>query len=142
MKRPVLITTVAILQFLLALVMAGTTIYLLWLAHSPKILAEPDGADAAHGLTIGAIATGIPTAISGISFWGLWKSKRWGWWLALVMNVIILATLAYGMVDENSVDMEEIVVTLCFMILPIFLLLPKVRKFYWTGPVPRVEASS
>lgn len=133
MKRSVLVTAIAVLQSLLTLVLAGVTIYLVWLAHSPNILAEPDAADASHGLMIGAKVIAGPAIVSCISSWGLWKNKRWGWWLALVMHVIIFATLAYGTLNENSIDTEEIVVTLCFLVVPILLLLPRVRKAYWSS---------
>jgi uncharacterized membrane protein (DUF2068 family) len=99
-------------------------------------------ADAVHGLRIGAVVLGVPALVLFVSFWGLWKSKPWGWWLALAVDVIVLAVFAYGTFDANSIEWDEVGITLCLLVLLVFLLLPKVRKFYWTGPVPQVEVSS
>lgn len=135
MKRPALVTVIASLQSLLALILAAGTVYLVWLAHSPQILAEPDGADAAHGIMIGAVAAGGTTVIVLISCWGLWKNKRWGWWLAMMVHVIIVAVMGYGTVDDSPIDMDSFVITLCFLAFLIFLLIPKVRKFYLRGAI-------
>ena len=65
MKRSGWVTGVTVIQFLLALTLAGLTIYLLVLARSAAILNEKDGAEAAHGLRI---AAGIFTPLALIYF--------------------------------------------------------------------------
>ncbi len=82
MKRPDLILGVIIVvQSLMALVVIGTAAYVLWLTRSPEILSEPDAADAIHGLKIGAAVLGAPGLLLLLAAIGLWRSKRWGWWL-------------------------------------------------------------
>jgi hypothetical protein len=102
MKRSGLIVAVATVQSLLALVLAGTAAYTLWLTRSPEILNEPDAADAIHGLKIGAAVIGVPALILLVSGIGLWRSKRWSWWLALVTDVVMMAALAYNLLGENT----------------------------------------
>jgi hypothetical protein len=133
MKRPALVATVTIVQFLLALLLAGTAAYILWLTRSPEILNGPDAADAVHGLKIGAAVLGAPALILLVATVGLWRSKLWGWWLALATDVVMLATFAYSTLDENTLETNEVAMTLSFAIFSVLLLLPKVRKFYWRG---------
>jgi len=131
MKRPPLITVVIVLQFLLGLVLAGFTVYLLALTRSPGTLAEPDAADSIHGLLIGAAVLGVPAVITLISVFGLWKRQFWGWVLAFATNVGVLAVMVYSMVSEGERDSDEIAITAGIAVVLVVLLLPKVREFYW-----------
>jgi len=130
MKRPVLVTVVAVLQSLLALAQAGTVIYLVWLSHSPQILSQADAADSAHGLMIGAAGNCGPAVALTIASWGLWTSKRWGGWASVVINLAVFGVLIYATLDDNSIDWEQVGIAVCFGAMVILLLLPKVRKFY------------
>jgi hypothetical protein len=132
-ERPALVTTVTIAQSLLGLLLTGTAVYVLWLTRSREILNGPDAADAVHGLKIGAAVLGAPALILLIATVGLCRSKLWGWWLALATDVVMLAAFAYSTLDENTIDAGEVAMTVGFAIFSILLLLPKVRKFYWTG---------
>ena len=131
MKRPRLIIAVNIIHLLLALLLAGTSVYVLSLTRSPETLQEPEAADTIHGLVIGAAVLGAPALFLIAALWGLWRNKRWGWWLALVTDVVIVATLVCSMIGQNSSDLTEPVWTMCFVVCAILLLLPMVRRFYW-----------
>lgn len=131
MKRPALVIAVNVIHLLLALGLAGLSIYLLILTRAPETLKEPDAADTIHGLLIGAGVLGIPSVLLFFGAWGLWKNRLWGWWLAMLSDVGMLATLAYSVVGENSVDWDDLALTLCFAVCPILLLLPRVRKYFW-----------
>jgi hypothetical protein len=130
-KRPHLAIAVCCIHLLLALVLVGVSVYLLSLTRSSEIRKEPDATDTIRGLVIGAAVLGVPGMFLSAAFWGLWKSRRWGWWLALGTDVLILATLVYSMIGENSSDLTEPVWALCFVVGAILLLLPRVRRFYW-----------
>lgn len=133
MKRPGVVTAVNVVQVLLGLVLAGTTLYLIKLTRSKEILAEPDSADAVHGLLIGALVIGIPAVITLIAVLGLWKGRFWGWVLSLATDVGMLGVLVYSMVDDNEMDTEMFVLAAGFIVPLVLLLLPAVRKFYWSG---------
>jgi len=135
MKRPHLVVAVNIIHLLLALLLAGTSVYVLFLTRSPQTLQEPDAADTIQGLVIGAAVLGAPALFLTAALWGLWRNKHWGWWLALVTDVVIVATLGYSMIGQNSSDLTEPVWTLCFVVCAILLLLPTVRRFYWAPKV-------
>jgi uncharacterized membrane protein (DUF2068 family) len=135
MNRPRLVIAVNIIQLLLTLLLAATSVYVLFLMRSPETLQQPDAADTIHGLVIGAAVLGAPALFLTAALWGLWRNKQWGWWLALVTDVVIVATLGYSMIGQNSSDLTEPVWTLCFVVCAILLLLPKVRRFYWAPKV-------
>jgi uncharacterized membrane protein (DUF2068 family) len=142
MKRSALVVTVLVSQFLLALLVLGTAAYVLWLTRSPDILNEPDAADAVRGLEIGAAVLGVPGLVLLVASVGLWLGRRWAWWLALATEAVMLATLLYSMLDENTVEWDEATLTLCFLIFPILLLLPRVRKVFWGGPSRHLAVST
>ena len=130
------ITGVIVVQALWTLALVALVVYLLILARSQRILSGPDAADAAHGLRIGAAVIAVPAVFAIVSTLGLWKEKLWGWWIALMCNTLILGAMIYSTIDENSLDWDMAGVTVVSAILPILLLLPVVRKFYWRSGAP------
>jgi hypothetical protein len=130
MKRTSLIKSAIVLQSLIAVLVVGMAAYVLWLSRSPQILSEPDAADAVHGLRVGAAVTAIPGMLLLAAAIGLWLGKRWSWWLALATDVLVFATLAYNSLTENSVEWDEVALTMCFLLPAVFLALPSVRAFY------------
>jgi len=137
MKRPVIIATV--LHLLLALLLVGMAVYVLLQIRNPEIAKEPE---AVHGVMIGAGVVGGPAIPLLIGAWGLWTRKRWGWWTSLLTDVLLVATLAYSMVDDNSIDMEQVVPTVCIAALVVILLLPWVRRHYARGQVQEAVSGS
>lgn len=122
---------VIVIQGLWMLALVGLPVYLLVLARSSAIVHGPDAADAAHGIRIGAAVITVPAVFAVVSTFGLWKERLWGWWIALLSNTLILGAMIYSTLDENSIDWDMAAVTVVSAILPILLLLPVVRKFYW-----------
>jgi len=140
MKRPLLVTIVMVLQFLLGVMLAGLTIYLLALTRSNETLSSPDASDEVRGLMIGAVVLGIPAVVTLVGVLGLWKERFWGWVLALATDIGVIAVFVYNMVDERKLDNDEFGVTAGFVVTAILLLLPKVRKFFWNSPATALPA--
>lgn len=130
-KRSGWVTGVVVIQALWMLALVALPIYLLFLARSSGILNGPEGKEAAHGLRIGAEVTAVPALFAIASWYGLWKETLWGWWVALFSNTLVFGVLIYGMADDNTIDWDMVGVTVVSAALPILLLLPVVRKFYW-----------
>jgi len=69
-----------------------------------------------------------------LSFWGMWKARLRGWWVALTTSICFefwLVRLA-GEPDIGSVESQRrFVFALLFLISLVLLLLPPVIKFYW-----------
>ena len=133
MKRSPLITVVTVWQPLLGLMLAGLAIYLVALTRSRETLADPDSVDTVRGLWIGAAVLGIPGVITLIGAWGLWKPRFWGWAVSLATDVGMLAALIYSIVGENDRDGDEMAVSAGFVVPVVLLLLPGVRRFYWSA---------
>jgi hypothetical protein len=140
MKRSPLITVVYVLQFLLGLVLAGLSIFVLTLTRSQEMLADPDAADTVHGLLIGALVLGIPALITLTAAWGLCKGKLWGWVLSLATDVGVLAVFTYDMLGESSRDSSDIALAVGFVVPLALLLLPQVRKFYWSAATTNLSS--
>jgi len=131
MKRSAWVTGVVALQTLWMLALVGLPIYLLILARSQGILNTADGKDAAHGLRVGAAVIAVPALFAIVSTFGLWKEKLWGWWISLLSNTMMMGAMIYSTLDENSIDWDMVAVAVASAVLPVLLLLPVVRKFYW-----------
>jgi hypothetical protein len=131
MKRSLLLTIVIVFQFLLGLLLAGLTVYLLALTRSGEILADPDVADTVQGLKIGAAVLGLPALITLLAVWGLWKRRFWGWLLSLATDAGMVAVLAYSIIGDHNFDGDTIALTAGCLMPAVLLLLPQVRKVYW-----------
>ncbi|MBI3477846.1 MAG: hypothetical protein HY010_19090 [Acidobacteria bacterium] len=140
MKRSPLITVVYVLQFLLGLVLAGLSVFVLTLTRSQEMLADPDAADTVHGLLIGALVLGIPALITLIAAWGLCKGKLWGWVLSLATDVGVLAVFTYDILDEHSHEGSDIALAVSFVVPLVLLLLPQVRRFYWSASTTNLSS--
>lgn len=123
MRRAIVVVT--IIHFLLALLLAGTAVIVVWQIRTPEIAKEPD---AVRGLIIGATVVAGPAVLLMIGTCGLWKRRRWGWWTALLTDIAVLATLVYSAISENSIDQEEVACAIVFAVVCVVLLLPVVRK--------------
>lgn len=130
-KRSGWVSGVVVIQALWMLALVALPIYLLFLARSSGILNGPEGKETANGLTIGAEVTAVPALFAIVSWYGLWKKTLWGWWVALFSNTLVFGVLIYAMTDENTIDWDMVGVTAVSAALPLLLLLPVVRKFYW-----------
>lgn len=135
MRRSGWVTGVTVIQLLVALTLAGGTIYLLALARSPEILNDKDGAQAAHGLRIAAGLCGPLALIYFASVYGLGKDKLWGWWLGFLLNLAAAGTLAYSVIDDgwSHSDATDIALPVAFIVLLALFVIPAVREHYW-GP--------
>lgn len=116
------------LQALWAVVLIVVSIYLL--THTPR---SPE-----HALTLRltGVMFGLPGIIAAAGCCGLWKSKRWGWWLSLIPDGVIASIFIYAVIDDarmGIVDGTLVGTTVLASITPLYLLLPVVRRFYWGG---------
>jgi uncharacterized membrane protein (DUF2068 family) len=132
-KRSGWVTGVRVIQLLMALTIAGTTVFLLYLTKSPEILAEKDAAETVNGLHIAAGLCGPLAIVYLVSVFGLWKDKLWGWWLAFLLNVAAAIMLVVNAFDDGlrKVDMEDLAVLAIFVVIVVLYLLPAVREHYW-----------
>ncbi|MBI2682137.1 MAG: DUF2127 domain-containing protein [Acidobacteriales bacterium] len=128
MKRPPLITALAGLAFVLAAVMMYGAGYLVWLAHSPEILRDKDVANAQYGLHLAAaVASGYALAFLAGS-WAMWRGKRWGRWVIVAGNALVVIPTVLDLVGENHIDWDEAAVPVFFGLMAILYALPVVGR--------------
>lgn len=135
-KRPVAVTSVTLLQFLLGFLWLGITLYLLFISRSAEMKQGSDAAAGIRGLEIAA-AIVSPVAVFGlIAAYAMGKGKLWGWWLSLIINAAFAVVWTYSMIDEgwNGIDPQLVGFTLLSLLPVILLFLPVVRKFFWGKP--------
>src|SRR5882672_10395154 len=132
-KRSGWITVVLVLQFLYVLVMLALPVYLLVLTRTSETRSGPDAAEEISGLRIAAAVVGAPALVALVAWFGLWKGKLWGWWLTVSTDLGLAGVFVYSLIDDGWKNVEWDVVALTFVALVpvVYLLLPKVRKFYW-----------
>ena len=136
MKRSKWAVAVTAIQAVLALIMIGGGVYLLWLTHSTEIKSEKDAADTIMGLRIGAAFCLPISFVYVISVAGLWKRKFWGWWLGFLLSVAAAITLTYSLMDDGwrSSDVTDIGLPIFFLLLTGLFLIPAVRNEYRRQP--------
>jgi uncharacterized membrane protein (DUF2068 family) len=95
MKRSIWVTGSLVLQGLWALALLGLAAY-----SSILSVRRPDARDI-RALALFSAFFGL---LGGIGWYGLWRRKRWGWWLACVCSWGLAARFVYNFIDIVSVN--------------------------------------
>jgi hypothetical protein len=62
----------------------------------------------------------------------LWKGKRWGWWLALLIDLLGAVIFLWDPVERHVwPDVDELAFIVLFALLLAWLFLPRVRSFFF-----------
>jgi len=132
MQRPLWVTSIIILQLLLGALFSGVCIYLLFLIRSPEMKQGPDAAEGVVGVKIAGGIIAPMALLVIVAALGMWKARRWGWWFALLTDLVLMVIFVYSSIDDgwNNLDWEMVALTAVLVALIIFLLLPQVRRFY------------
>ena len=126
MKRTRWITGAIAYQLLFMLVMLGGAVYLVWLTHEARVRG---GSDEILGLEIGAAGAGVPALLGIAGCFGMWRQKRWGWWVTLLVDAILVFAFVAGMIsDAGDINAELVSFTVASVVGVILLLLPVVRR--------------
>jgi hypothetical protein len=133
MRRPGLIVGVTIVELLLALSLVAFSIFLVVLMRSPEIRQSYDAAEEVFGLKIAAGVMVVPGIFMLLAAFGMWKDKLWGWWLALLIDFGMAATLFTSVIEDGwrVADREDLTLAVLSLVPVILLLIPVVRKHYW-----------
>ena len=141
-KRSGWITGVVVAQLLYGLLLLALPVYLLVLTRTLAVRNGANAGDEISGLRIAAAIVGSPAIVVLVAWIGLWKEKLWGWWLTVLADLGLVAIFMYSLIDDGwkNIDGEVATLTVIAMVPVIWLLLPKVRRFYWrSGEVQSVN---
>src|SRR5262249_22514590 len=118
MKHSGLITGVTLMQLLLGLLYMGVSLLLLYLIRSPVTGQGYDPAVALWGLKVAVSVIGPLTLLALVGAYGLWKDRRWGWWVSFLIDLGVAAVFISGALEDgwNNVDRELL------LLIPVFVI--------------------
>src|SRR5260370_42350704 len=99
MKRSGWIRFVTTMQLFFALSLIAFSLDVLVLAYRWVIHFEVH--DAATGLIIASAVLGGPGLIALVGWWALQRERRWGWFVALFGDLVMLGILIHSMIDDG-----------------------------------------
>src|SRR2546423_12697397 len=101
MKITRMAKVVAAIQFLFGVALAAGGLYLLWLTRTADMRNSRDADMAIHGLYIAAalfLPLGLLMLVGAAA---MWKSKLWGWWLAMITDASLMLVFVYTIIDDG-----------------------------------------
>jgi uncharacterized membrane protein (DUF2068 family) len=144
MKRSGWAVGATVLHVIWVALLLGTSSYLWLLTLSPEIRHEANAADTVRGLRIAAGVLSLPGIFIIMGAFGLWKTKLWGWWMALIADLAWSSVLLYSIIDDGWANIDnEVLALFAISVFPVlFLVLPSVRKSFWHQSAPGLLAPS
>jgi hypothetical protein len=121
MPRPRTVTAAAVVQGLFALGAAGGSVAFLTLVRS----------DTEHEAIIGGLFFCGLTAIFATGSAGLWRARRWAWWLALLSDLSIILFALWDTFIDHDRDPDNWIVVAVFLVAIAMLFMPGVRRFFF-----------
>ncbi len=97
----------AIVHFVYVGVIAATSIYCFWRAHIISVSAAPDAARHLHSMLFAGSVIGLASLIYMVAAFGLWRARRLGFWLSIIVNGGIITLFVSDMVGTYQVDAED-----------------------------------
>ncbi len=97
----------AIVHFVYVGVIAATSIYCFWRAHIISVSAAPDAAKHLHSMLFAGSVIGLAGLTYIVTAFGLWRARRWGFWLSIIANGGIITLFVSDMVGNYQVDTED-----------------------------------
>lgn len=130
--RPTIATVVAGFQTGMAIILCAAVVYLWVVSLSSRVTHSTNAVQVALEMRIAGTVVLLPATLAVLASWGLWKNRAWGWWIALVLSVLILTPMILDVIEERAVELDDLAATVPFLIFAVLLLVPKVRRFYWS----------
>jgi hypothetical protein len=124
-ERP-LITVLCILQLVSACQATATTIQIVQSTASEYIRSLPNSPAVMLKMEIASTLMAAESALWVLSALGLWRTRSWAWWVALVLNSLAaIGSLLVQLAAPNQFLFDPLA-TLCVVL----LLVPAVRKYF------------
>jgi hypothetical protein len=133
-KRSIWVTVSLVLLGLWALALLGLAAYSLALSVRYPAVARDN--------RVVSLFSALFGSFGAIGWYGLWRQKRWGWWLASICSWGLAGWLVYTFIHFvntdgwSAVDWVFAVSTGYSFALPIWLMMPGTREAYWNKTNP------
>jgi hypothetical protein len=123
-KRPVGIAGLLIVQGVWSVALLALVIYLFILSLTHR--------ENASGLQVAGLIFALPALLIAIGWYGLWKGKLWGWWVACIADCGMAAVFVYAVIDDgwSMIDWALVAIAAFSLVLPVWLIMPATRRFY------------
>jgi hypothetical protein len=123
-NRPVIVLVGTTVQTSIAAMFAGAVGLFSLLIYSLRNSATPS-----HGLKL-ALIIALPLAVAAsVASCGMWKQRAWGWWTALVLNLLAVLTMVSDLINGEP-DLGDFAGAALFVISLALLLPAQVRKHF------------
>jgi hypothetical protein len=122
-ERP-LILALVILQLIVVARCTAATIVLARTSMGAYVASLPNAHHVTQRLIGGSVSIAFVTALWTCGAVGLWRNRRWAWWLALILNGLaatVAAIFQVLLLDQFQLDVPATVAV-------VLLLLPAIRK--------------
>jgi len=122
-SRPILITIIAILEFLLGLLLlVGGILLIAGVVSAGDI--DPEFADLGNAASIAMIVVGLINLIIAGGFWNGWSIM---WYIGLIVNGIGLIVAIYGLITTGIGSAIPLVI---YAVILFYLFRPGVKDFF------------
>jgi len=136
MKRPILITIIALLAIISgAMQMLASFGIGVSSVFTGLKTADPGSLEGLKGLQLASVIAFVIGLIAFVYGLGMWRLKKWAWWLAVLFNLGVIVSNAYNYsqaVDQAQKTGILIGLAVCVLML-LFLLSGHVRKAFGFG---------
>ncbi|MBR4244422.1 MAG: hypothetical protein IKQ14_03405 [Candidatus Methanomethylophilaceae archaeon] len=122
-SRPILITIIAILEFLLGLLLlVGGILLIAGVVSAGDI--DPEFADLGNAASIAMIVVGLINIVIAGGFWNGWSIM---WYIGLIVNGIGLIVAIYGLITTGIGSAIPLVI---YAVILFYLFRPGVKDFF------------
>ncbi len=122
-SRPILITIIAILEFLIGLLLlVGGILLIAGVVSAGDI--DPEFADLGNAASIAMIVVGLINIVIAGGFWNGWSIM---WYIGLIVNGIGLIVAIYGLITTGIGSAIPLVI---YAVILFYLFRPGVKEFF------------
>jgi lysylphosphatidylglycerol synthetase-like protein (DUF2156 family) len=136
--RPLAATILAAIQTVIAIMNVVLMTVVLIAMRSPEVarhIGHPE-----HEMTLDTVLVIVAAVATSLAALGLWKRWAAGWALTLALGLTVALAMLWGPVfDHDHMELDDIGVTIAYVVAIVLALWPSVRHWYLR---PRASATT
>ncbi|MGI9103379.1 MAG: hypothetical protein ACR2IF_13150 [Terriglobales bacterium] len=142
MPRPRLVMTAAAVQTAYTILIGGTAAFCFVSARLVQKSGDRGAAQDAKWMLIAGCVVGVMALVYAIGAYGMWRSRRWAWWVSVLANVFVVVFILWDMFVDRDRDPDNWVAIGIFTVPIVLLMFPGVRSFYRRPLPPDVNVAA